>query len=154
MHIKSRSHRSTFFAALLGVPLALSGCVAQYQNHGYVPSQDALNEIVVGSDNRESVAEKVGVPSSAGVLNESGYYYVRTRKRSYGPLEPREVERNVVALSFSSAGVVQNVESFGLEDGQVVPLQRRVTSSAVSDKGFIRQLFGNLGRFNPAAIGG
>ena len=153
--IKSRRRISFLQMALLGAAVSVSGCVAQYQNHGYVPTEEDLAEVVVGKDNRASVAEKIGVPASAGVLNDAGYYYVRTRKRTYGPLAPREVDRQVVAISFSSAGVVQNVERFGLEKGQVVPLQRRVTSSPVSNKGFIRQLLGNLGRFNPtAALGG
>ena len=76
------------------------------------------------------------------------------RTRTVGPLAPQEIDRQVVAISFSDRGVVQNVERFGLEKGQVVPLTRRVTSSPVSDKSFIRQLLGNIGRFNPAGLGG
>jgi outer membrane protein assembly factor BamE (lipoprotein component of BamABCDE complex) len=141
-------------AAVLCAAVGLAACSPTYRNHGYIPPADALEQIVVGDDTRESVAEKVGVPSSSGVLNDGGYYYVRMRTRAIGPLAPEEIDRQVVAISFSSAGVVQNIETFGLEDGIVVPLQRRVTSSPVSDKSFIRQLLGNLGRFNPAALRG
>jgi len=154
MHIKSQTRTRGLRALLLGTALSLSACVAQYQNHGYIPAAEDLAEIKVGRDTRASVAEKVGVPASSGVLNDSGYYYVRMRKRSIGPLRNREIEREVVAISFSSAGVVQNIEKFGLEEGNVVPLQRRVTSSPVSDKSFIRQLLGNLARFNPSGLGG
>ena len=152
MQIKSRPRISFLHMTLLGGAVALSGCVAQYQNHGYVPTEEDLAEVIVGSDNRISVAEKIGVPASSGVLNDEGYYYVRTRMRTLGPLAPREIDRQVVAISFSSAGLVQNVERFGLEDGQVVTLQRRVTSSPVNNRGFIRQLLGNLGRFDPTAV--
>ena len=139
--------------ALAGV-LVLSACQAQYSNHGYVPPQEDLEQIKVGADTKESVAEKIGVPASSGVLTSSGFYYVRMRTRTLGPMAPQEVDREVVAISFSDRGVVQNVERFGLEKGQVVPLTRRVTSSPVSDKSFIRQLLGNIGRFNPAGLGG
>ena len=152
MQIKSRPRISFLHMTLLGAAVVLSGCVAQYQNHGYVPTEEDLAEVIVGSDNRISVAEKIGVPASSGVLNDEGYYYVRTRMRTFGPLAPREIDRQVVAISFSSAGLVQNVERFGLEDGQVVTLQRRVTSSPVNNRGFIRQLLGNLGRFDPTAV--
>ena len=152
MQIKSRPRISFLHMTLLGAAVVLSGCVAQYQNHGYVPTEEDLAEVIVGSDNRISVAEKIGVPASSGVLNDEGYYYVRTRMRTLGPLAPREIDRQVVAISFSSAGLVQNVERFGLEDGQVVTLQRRVTSSPVNNRGFIRQLLGNLGRFDPSAV--
>ena len=152
MQIKSRPRISFLHMTLLGAAVVVSGCVAQYQNHGYVPTEEDLAEVIVGSDNRISVAEKIGVPASSGVLNDEGYYYVRTRMRTLGPLAPREIDRQVVAISFSSAGLVQNVERFGLEDGQVVTLQRRVTSSPVNNRGFIRQLLGNLGRFDPSAV--
>ena len=54
--------------------IALGACTPQYQNHGYIPPQEDLDEIKVGTDTRESVAEKIGVPTSAGVLDNSGYY--------------------------------------------------------------------------------
>ena len=133
--------------------LGLSGCAAQYANHGYIPPADELEQITVGTDTRESVAEKVGVPASSGVLTNSGYYYVRARTRTLGLLATKEIERQVVAISFTENGVVENVERFGMERGQVVPLERRVTSSSVSDKSFIRQLLGNIGRFSPTAFG-
>ncbi len=152
MQIKSQAVKRTIQSVALCV--VLGACSPTYKNHGYIPPQDQLAEIKVGSDTRESVATKVGVPTSAGVLNTSGYYYVRMRTKTIGPMAPREIEREVVAISFTQGGVVQNIERFGLEDGRVIPLQRRVTSSPVADKSFIRQLLGNLGRFNPAGLGG
>lgn len=154
MGITSRSRRTFAGAALLVSALALGACSAQYSNHGYIPPQEDLALIEVGSDTKETVAEKIGIPQSSGILTNSGYYYVRMRKRAIGPLAPEEIEREVLAISFTDTGVVQNVERFGLERGVVVPLERRVTSSAVSDQSFIRQLLGNLGRFNPAGLSG
>ena len=129
--------------------LTLAGCASTYRNHGYVPSEEDLAEIVVGIDPRDSVAETVGTPSSAGVLNEGGYYYVRSRVRHQGLREPRVVERELVAISFTQNGVVENIERYGLQDGRAVRLTRRVTESSVSNQSFLRQLLGNLGRFNP-----
>ena len=134
--------------------LALAGCSPRFSNHGYIPPAEDLALIEVGTDTRESVAQKVGVPASSGVLTNSGYYYVRMRTRAIGPIGPHEIDRQVVAISFSEGGVVQNVERFGLERGQVVALERRVTESSVSNNSFLRQLLGNIGRFNPAAFGG
>lgn len=154
MEIISQTGKRALQAAALCAAVAVAGCAPSYKNHGYIPPQDQLDEIKIGTDTRETVAGKVGVPTSSGVLDNSGYYYVRMRTRTIGPLPTREIDRQVVAISFSDRGVVQNVERFGLEQGRVVQLQRRVTSSPVSDKSFIRQLLGNLGRFNPAGLGG
>lgn len=136
----------------MGGAIAFAGCTPQFQNHGYIPPAEALEEITVGVDTRESVAENIGAPSTAGVANDSGFYYVRSRRRTLGAFAPKEIERTVLAISFSDADVVTNIETFGLERGQVVPLSRRVTTPGVRDKGILRQLLGSIGRFNPAAV--
>lgn len=154
MRSTSQTGLRAFRTAILVAVLGVSACTPQYRNHGYVPAEEELAAVEVGKDTRETVAEKVGVPASSGVLNNSGYYYVRMRTRAIGPMEPKEIDRQVVAISFTEGGVVENVERFGLERGQVVPLSRRVTTSAVKNNTFLRQLLGNIGRFNPSAFGG
>ncbi len=138
---------------MLGLVLvAVAGCSSIYRNHGYVPSDSELENVVVGVDTRDSVAETLGAPSSSGVLNESGYYYVSTKMRHFGIRQPEVVERQLVAVTFDQRGVVRNIERYGLEDGRTVRLSRRVTESSVSSQTFIRQLLGNLGRINPSAL--
>ena len=139
-------------AAVLALCILGAGCVAQFRNHGYVPSESELAEVIVGVDTRDSVAETLGAPTAGGVLNESGYYYVRSRVRTIGPSRPTEVSRELVAVSFDEQGIVSNIERFGLEDGQVVVLSRRVTDNGLNDISFIRQLLGNLGNFDPTAV--
>ncbi|MEM6887673.1 MAG: outer membrane protein assembly factor BamE [Pseudomonadota bacterium] len=133
----------------LATAVFLAGCSAQYSNHGYIPPQEELDQIVVGIDTLDSVRETLGASASGTVLNDSGLFYVRSRVRTFAMLEPEVVEREVVAISFDTAGVVQNVERFGLERGQVVPLSRRVTSTGVTDVPFLRQLLGNIGQVSP-----
>lgn len=153
MFATGQSGRQWLRLALAGVVMvAISACATIYRNHGYVPTDEELAEVVVGIDTRDSVAESVGAPSASGMLADGDYYYVSTRIRHYGALEPKVVNRRIVAISFDQAGVVENVEEFGLEHGRVVRLQRRVTSSSVSDKTFFRQLLGNLGNINPGQI--
>ena len=113
------ARRFIFAAALSG---SLAACAPQFANHGYIPPQEDLDQIVVGVDTRASVEETIGTPATSGVVNESGFYYVRSRKRTFGAMAPKVIERQVLAVSFDSAGVVSNIERFGLERGQVVPL--------------------------------
>ena len=142
-------------AAFLAGAMALTGCVAQFRDHGYVPDDALLGQIVVGLDTRATVEEVVGLPTTGGVLNDSGFYYVETRWRDYGLLEPQVIDRQLVAIRFDANGVVSNVERFTLQDGRVVPLSRRVTDDAIADTSFLRQLMGSLGNFDAAgAIAG
>lgn len=150
----SRMRKTIRTAAAGLVMLAMAGCTAMYRNHGYVPNDEDLAGIVVGVDTRDSVAESIGAPGATGVLNDSGYYYVQSRVRHFGAQRPEVIDRQVVAVSFDGRGVVSNVERFTLEDGRVVPLTRRVTSSNVANKGFLRQLLGNIGRVSAADFAG
>lgn len=153
MRMNRQVKKTLLTATVLGAGLMLGACAPQYKNHGYIPPQEDLDQIVVGQDTRDTIATTVGVPASAGMLTNSGYYYVKSRRKSIGFLRPKEVEREVVAISFTSSGVVENVERFGLERGNVIALDRRVTSSAVSNKSFIRQLLGNIGGIGPSGLG-
>jgi outer membrane protein assembly factor BamE (lipoprotein component of BamABCDE complex) len=129
--------------------LTLIACTAQYRNHGYAPTDEELQAVKVGVSTRDSVVEAVGRPAAGGLLTDSAWYYVQSRWRHYGARAPQEIERQVLAVSFDSRGTVENIERFGLEDGRVVPLSRRVTDTNVRGLSVIRQLLGNLGNFDP-----
>ncbi len=73
---------------------------------------------------------------------------MQSRFQQRGPKEPVEIDRQVVVITFNSAGTVDNIERFGLEDGQVVALSRRVTESNIQGVTFLGQLFSNFGRFD------
>lgn len=137
----------------LACAAVLSACVAQYRNHGYLPSDTELADVIVGVDTRDTVAETIGVPGTSGVLDQGNYYYVGSRVRHYGAFPPETVEREIVAVEFDANGVVSNITRYGLEDGRVVMLTRRVTVTGDGNIGFIRQLFGNIGGISLGGIG-
>ncbi|MBJ3763497.1 outer membrane protein assembly factor BamE [Maribius pontilimi] len=136
--------------ALAVAILGLAACSSVYRNHGYVPPDEDLAALNVGVSTRADVTEAIGRPTALGVLDEDGWYYVQSRFRLSGIRPAEEIDREVVAVSFSDAGTVSNVERFGLEQGRVVALSRRVTDENVQGIGFLQQLFGNLGNFNAA----
>jgi outer membrane protein assembly factor BamE (lipoprotein component of BamABCDE complex) len=127
--------------------LAVAACSNIDRKHGYVPLDEDLEQIVVGVDTKDTVAEAIGRPTTAGILSEGGWYYVKSSFRAYGLREPKEIDREVVAISFDGDGVVENIERFGLEDGRVVAISRRVTDSNIKGVSFLRQLFGSIGNF-------
>ncbi len=137
-----------FLAVML---LALvAGCSAQYRNHGYAPRDDQLAQIAVGKDTRDSVTEKIGTPGTAGLISDDVWYYVESRFKQMAFLAPREINREVVAISFSRNGRVSNIERFGMENGRIITLSRRVTKTTADKVPFLRRVFGSLisGTFN------
>lgn len=140
-------------AALVGmVALLCVACAAVYRNHGYVPADAELAQIEVGKDSHETVAEKIGRPSTQGLLNDEGWFYVQSRFLHQGPKEPVEVDRQVVVINFTDAGIVSNIGRFGLQDGYVVELSRRVTENNIKGVTFLGQLLGNIGRLQASDL--
>jgi outer membrane protein assembly factor BamE (lipoprotein component of BamABCDE complex) len=129
--------------------LGLVACAATFDNHGYVPPPEELAAVDVG-DSRESVAETVGTPGAAGVMRDEAWLYTAYRMRNYAYRAPEVVERDIIAISFDGRGRVSNIEEFGLEDGQIIQLSRRVTTSSVREVSFLRQILSNFGRINVA----
>jgi len=145
---KARDMRRMATGLALIAALGAASCTTQFRNHGFAPSDADLSQVQVGVDTRETVATRIGTPTTGGVQNGTGFYYVESRFRLFAFQAPREIEREVVAVTFDGAGVVDNIERFGLEQGRVVSLSRRVTQDNVRDTTFIRQLFGSIGQFN------
>jgi outer membrane protein assembly factor BamE (lipoprotein component of BamABCDE complex) len=135
--------------ALIGTMLALTlgACAATFDNHGYVPPAEDLAQVQIGAS-RADVAAALGTPGSAGVMREEAWLYTAYRIRNQGYRAPQITERQIIAVSFDGAGRVSNIEEFGLEDGSVVQMSRRVTTSSVREVTFFGQLFSNFGRIN------
>lgn len=131
---------------MLAVVAAVAACSPVYRNHGYVPSEEELALVEVGTDTRETVGQKIGRPSTSGLLNDVGWFYVQSRYKEFGPRQPKEVDRQVLAVTFNEAGTVENIARYGLEDGRVVEISRRVTETNVKGMSFIQQILGNFGR--------
>lgn len=145
------SNKIGFLLAVLSIAFS-TGCSRLQDSHGYVPEPSALDDIIVGRDTRDTVALAVGRPGTEGVLSNSGWYYVRSEYERFLWRAPVETDREVVAISFEESGTVSNIERFGLEDGRVVALSRRVTDSNTAGVGFLRQLFSNFGNFDAGSF--
>lgn len=132
--------------------LGFAACSEVFRYHGYAPTDAQLEELVVGIDTRGSVEDIVGPPSSTGVMNDGGWYYISSKIRHYAYQEARVVDRELVAISFDSDDVITNIERFGLADGRVIVLNRRVTELPVKGPGVLSQILGTLGNIDAGQI--
>lgn len=146
---RKRAIQKSTLAVLCGaVLLIVSACTQVIRNHGYIPLDSELELLTVGADTRGSVEDAIGRPSTVGVLEGADWFYVGSRIEHFAWRAPKEIDRQVVAISFGADDVVTNIERFGLENGQVVTLSRRVTETTVRDVTFIRQIIRNFGRID------
>ncbi len=138
--------------AVLLLAAGIAACSPVYRNHGYVPAEEELALVEVGVDTRETVGQKIGRPTTSGLLNDEGWFYVQSRYVHRGPREPREIERQVLAVTFNQAGTVENIARYGLEDGKVVQISRRVTETNIKGISLIQQLLGSFGRLQAGEL--
>ena len=139
--------------ALAAVALVLAGgCKPVDRFHGYVPDDADLGVLTIGQTHESEVATLLGRPPTQGLLTGSDWFYIGSTFRHSGAMKPREINREVVALSFDSGGRLANVERFGLEDGRIVVLSRRVTDPGVSGMSALRQMLGNIGQITAGQI--
>lgn len=136
---------------LLGIAIliAVSACSPQLRNHGYMPLDEDLAKLQRGVDNRQAVIETLGTPSTQGTIKNGNIYYVRAKTKQVGIMAPKEIDRQVLAVRFSSNGKLTDYEKFGLEQGRVVSLTRKITVTGDGELGFIRRLLSSIGGFDP-----
>lgn len=140
--------------AVFGLILAVSACTPRIRDFGYAPSDRELSEISVGIDSQDRVSELFGNPNSESLRGNDAWYYLSMRQKTTGFRKPVVTDRQLVAISFDSEGTVSNVERFTMKDGRIITLSRRVTDDSTQGVTFLRQAFGNFGRFNAEQIVG
>ena len=140
--------RAVFITAIA----AVASCTTLTRSHGFVPLPEDLAQMTVGVTTRDDIVTLVGPPTTAGAANGNTLYYVQSERSRFGPFEPEVTNREVVAISFTQSGVLSNIERFGLQDGRVVVLSRRITDDGIADVTFIGQLLGTIGRIDAGQL--
>jgi len=140
--------------ALLAVAMAVAACEPVRQTHGYVPAETYIKRIKIGEDSRADIVTKVGRPSTTAAFENDEWYYISRSTVTRMFFAPEPTDQKVMVLGFDADGIVQSVDRYGLEDGQVVDLVTRTTPTRGKRLTFIQQLLGNIGRFSPDQIVG
>ena len=126
-------------------------CTTNIKNHGYIPSNSDLESLIIGKDNKQSVAEKIGLPATAGL--EGAYYYVRSTFNAPGFKSAQLVDRTVVVLSFDQRSKLKNIETFNVDNGNFVRLDYRVTETGLDNKNILQQIIGSISGPSASSLG-
>ncbi|HVO03476.1 MAG TPA: outer membrane protein assembly factor BamE [Candidatus Cybelea sp.] len=135
-------------AASIGALGGLGACAPIIQQEGNVPDTDQVVQINPGVDDKNRVAQLLGSPSSISPFEERTWYYISRRTETTAFFDPKVVEQEVLAISFDSNNIVQDMKVYGLQDGRLVAMNQNVTPTFGNNLTFLQQLAGNLGRFN------
>lgn len=147
---------------LAGVALALvltaaSGCTSIQDRRGYLADALLYNGIRAGIDNQRSVEATLGRPTFTSQFGEPTWYYVSstTGLRPFG--RPKIQNQSVLAIQFDDTGNVANVDRSGIERVVYLSPESDETPTLGRERGFLEDLFGNIGAVGaagPAPAGG
>jgi outer membrane protein assembly factor BamE (lipoprotein component of BamABCDE complex) len=131
------------------VAIALAGCQPTIDQRGNLPDKNKVAEIEPGVTTKEMVSQILGTPSSVSTFSDKTWYYISRRTEQTAFFEPEVLDQQVVVVAFDEGGVVREVQHLNLADSRPVDPTARETPSAGKELGFMEQLIGNLGKFNP-----
>ncbi|HEX3498556.1 MAG TPA: outer membrane protein assembly factor BamE [Stellaceae bacterium] len=131
------------------VALALAACQPTIDQRGNLPDKNKVAEIEPGVTTKEMVSQILGTPSSVSTFSDRTWYYISRRTQQTAFFDPEVLDQQVVVVAFDEGGVVREVQHLNLADSRQVDPTSRETPSAGRELGFVEQLIGNLGKFNP-----
>lgn len=138
---------------LAGVAL-LAGCSSITNHRGYIVDEVLLASVQPGLDNQRSVQGTLGQPTMKSQFGEPVWYYISSRTEQAPFTRPRIATHSVLAVQFDDAGNVVSADRTGME--QVVRLDpdSGETPTLGRERGFLEDLFGNIGAVGAPGMGG
>ncbi|RMD88066.1 MAG: outer membrane protein assembly factor BamE [Alphaproteobacteria bacterium] len=151
-----RSRSSFLFAGscLLGIALALGGCTTSRQTRGYIFNEEVIQNIAPGVDNRASVQQTLGTPSTTSAFGDEVWYYISRSTVVKGFLEERAEAQNVLAIHFDDGGMVSEIDRYDMADAQKITPRDDKTPIRGKTLGFFQQLLQGIGRVAPGGPNG
>jgi len=140
--------------AVLAMAVLASGCSSIVNHRGYITDQVLMQSVQPGIDNRQSVERTLGRPSFTSQYGDPVWYYVGSNTAQAPFTNPRFTAHTVLAVSFDQAGNVISAEQTGLDQVARISPDGNKTPTLGRERGFLEDLFGNIGQVGAAGMGG
>ena len=144
---------SFIIAACFALLSVLPSCSPRIDTRGNLPNSDMLANIEIGRVNKQEVVEFIGSPSTVEIFKGESWYYISEKIETTAFFEPKINNRKVIIIRFDKKGIVKEIKTIGLKEAQNVKMVDRVTRTAGQEMTILKQLFGNIGRFQGAGGG-
>ena len=150
--------RSTYRSGMaLALPLtlaALAGCSTIKDQRGYLIDPTLMASVQPGIDNKLSVERTLGRPTFSSQFGEPTWYYVSSITERPPFAAPRITSHTVMAVKFDAAGNVLSADKSGMEDVVRISPDGDKTPTLGRERGFLEDLFGNIGQVGAPGAGG
>ncbi len=127
-----------------------SSCAPTYTQHGHLIDKLGYNILIENGDNKKTVLNKLGSPSSKDPLDENTWIYITSIHEKKPFKSSKKIEQQVLAITFNENDILINKRIFNLKDGKVLtPLEEKTVTYGKKTSLF-REIFGNLGKYRPS----
>ena len=140
-------------SALAITGLSLGACSSIRESRGYVVDNLLLNSVQPGIDNQRSVEMTLGRPTFTSQFGEPTWYYVSSTTGRKPFVSPRVEQHSVLAVQFGADGNVTSAQRSGLEDVVYLTPDGDETPTLGRERGFLEDLFGNIGTVGQQGLG-
>ncbi len=140
--------------ALVAMLVLSTGCSRIRDHKGYVADQTLIESIQPGIDNRESVEKTLGQPSFVGEFDKHSWYYFSRQTRQLAFSTPKPESQVVLMIRFDDHDQVVAVEKTGIEKVASISPTGDKTPTLGRQRGFFRELFGNIGQVGSVGAAG
>ncbi len=120
------------------------------QVRGNKVDPEQLKELTVGTSTRADVTALIGSPTAKATFDDNTWLYISQITKPRVGRTQAVLAQDVIILSFNDQGVLRDIDKKTAEDSQQVSVVDRITPSPGTEASILQQLFGNIGRFNPA----
>jgi len=141
-------------SALVAAGLSLGACSSIRENRGYVIDSLLLNSVQPGIDNQRSVEMTLGRPTFTSQFGDPTWYYVSSTTGRKPFVRPRVEAHQVLAVKFGPDGDVLSADRTGIEDVVYLTPDGAETPTLGRERGFLEDLFGNIGTVGQPGLGG
>jgi outer membrane protein assembly factor BamE (lipoprotein component of BamABCDE complex) len=140
--------------ACLALAATISACSSRIDQRGNLPDPDVLANVEVGHINKQGVQDLLGTPSSVGLFDGETWYYISERTETTAFFAPVVLDRKVIVMKFDEKGILSAMNTLTMDDARQIEMVDRRTPTAGNELGFLRQIFGNIGRFDAGKASG
>jgi outer membrane protein assembly factor BamE (lipoprotein component of BamABCDE complex) len=127
--------------------IMLQSCSNKTIITGNLPDPDLIANIEVGQVSKNEVLELLGSPSTKATFNDNDWYYVSETISTRAFFHPEVINRKVLIIQFDKREIVKRIKQLSLKDGVKIEMVDRITPTAGKEMTILKQIFGNVGRF-------
>lgn len=132
--------------------LALQGCALftdQPQYRGIAVSQNQLSQLIPGVSSQADAQALLGPPTFQEQFAPSNWVYVSQVTKMRIGSTPGVQRQHVVVLAFDNNGMLKSIDQRDLKNGVKVSMESGQTPVPGGHAGFLQQLIGGVGSYNP-----